>query len=77
MLYLTLWRTCAKGIWRELSKCVTTSTSVSFLTAQLVTASHRAALMRIRSGINSALSVSYPTCSPCLVPTQEALFVLF
>lgn len=37
MQYLTLGRTCARGIGRELSKCVTTSTSVSSLTAQLAT----------------------------------------
>lgn len=37
MLYLTLARTWARGIGRELSKCVTISTSVSSLTAQLAT----------------------------------------
>lgn len=37
MQYLTLARTWARGIGRELSKCVTISTSVSSLTAQLAT----------------------------------------
>lgn len=37
MQYLTLGRTCARRMWRELSKCVTISTPVSSLTAQLAT----------------------------------------
>lgn len=60
MQYVTLGRTCARGIGRELSKCVTTSTSVSSLTAQLATSLVTEQLSRgTQNIINSVYSDPY------------------